>query len=110
MKKFLRPRLENVVEECSRRFALSVKELFALQPRLEQPRGRRALRLVENPRFRAAYDLMVLRTELGEVSLETANWWTRLQTLSPDEQRQEFGGGGGRRRGPQRPDPATTAA
>jgi poly(A) polymerase len=68
-----------------RRFALGVKELFALQPRLEQPRGRRALRLVENPRFRAAYDLLLLRARIGMASRAVADWWTQLQEAAPDE-------------------------
>ncbi len=82
-----------------RRFALGVKELFSLQPRLEQPRGRRALRLVEQPRFRAAYDLLVLRAKIGMASRATADWWTNLQSASPDERGRmadalERGGGG----------------
>ena len=48
-----------------RRTALGVREMYALQPRLEGPRGRRALRLLEQPRFRAAYDLLALRATLG---------------------------------------------
>src|SRR5207237_1069742 len=46
-----------------RRFALGVREMFALQPRLEHPRGRRSLRLLEQARFRAGYDLLLLRAE-----------------------------------------------
>ena len=42
-----------------------MREMFALQPRLEHPRGRRALRVIEHPRFRAAYDLLLLRAEFG---------------------------------------------
>ena len=68
-----------------RRFSLGVREMFALQPRLEQPRGRRALRLIEHPRFRAAYDLLLLRAELGLAAPETAAWWTRLQEAPPQE-------------------------
>ncbi|HEX7417558.1 MAG TPA: polynucleotide adenylyltransferase PcnB [Steroidobacteraceae bacterium] len=68
-----------------RRFALGVREMFAMQPRLEQPRGRRALRLLEHPRFRAGYDLMLLRAELGLASSEMGRWWTRLQEVSAEE-------------------------
>ena len=50
------------------RFSLGVREMFALQPRLEHPRGRRALRVLEHPRFRAAYDLLLLRAQLGLAS------------------------------------------
>ena len=68
-----------------KRFSLGVREMFALQPRLEHPRGRRALRSLEHPRFRAAYDLLLLRAQLGMASQETANWWTRLQEVPAEE-------------------------
>ncbi|MBV6417250.1 MAG: Poly(A) polymerase I [Steroidobacteraceae bacterium] len=68
-----------------RRFSLGVREMFALQPRLEQPRGRRALRLLEHPRFRAAYDLLLLRAGLGLAPPDMAAWWTTLQAAAPEE-------------------------
>jgi poly(A) polymerase len=68
-----------------RRFSLGVREMFALQPRLEHPRGRRALRALEHPRFRAAYDLLLLRAQFGLAPQEMADWWTRLQEVSVEE-------------------------
>jgi poly(A) polymerase len=68
-----------------RRVSLGVREMYAMQPRLEQPRGKRALRLLEQPRFRAAYDLLTLRASLGLASADIAHWWTRLQLLSVEE-------------------------
>jgi len=68
-----------------KRFALGVREMFALQPRLEHPRGRRALRVLEHPRFRAAYDLLLLRAQFGLAPAEMAAWWTRLQAASAEE-------------------------
>ncbi len=100
-----------------RRFSLGLREMFALQPRLEHPRGRRALRVLEHPRFRAAYDLLLLRARHGLASRETADWWTRIQGVSAEERARmademsphggppkEGGGGpgGGGRRGPRR--------
>ncbi len=69
-----------------KRFTLGVREMFALQPRLEHPRGRRALRALEHPRFRAAYDLLLLRAEFGLASSETAKWWTKIQSVPAEEQ------------------------
>jgi poly(A) polymerase len=71
-----------------KRFSLGVREMFALQPRLEHPRGRRALRVLEHPRFRAAYDLLLLRARYGLASQETADWWTRIQEVSAEERDQ----------------------
>ena len=68
-----------------RRFSLGVREMFALQPRLEHPRGRRALRVLEHPRFRAAYDLLLLRAQFGLASADMAQWWTQVQEVSAEE-------------------------
>lgn len=95
-----------------KRFSLGMREMFALQPRLEYPRGRRALRALEHPRFRAAYDLLLLRAEQGLASTEMAEWWTRIQEVSADEraamadsltgQPQRMEGAGARRGGRRR--------
>jgi poly(A) polymerase len=62
-----------------RRIAFGVHEMYALQPRLEHPRGRRAARLLEQARFRAAYDLLLVRAAVGMASTAVAQWWTDLQ-------------------------------
>ena len=56
-----------------------------LQPRFERRDGRRALRLLDHPRFRAAYDFLLLRAAAGEVDAELAQWWTDIQSLPADE-------------------------
>jgi len=67
-----------------KRFGLPMRDVVALQARFERRSGRRALRLLEHPKFRAAYDLLLLRAASGEVDPEIAEWWTRLQTLPED--------------------------
>ena len=64
-----------------KRFTLPLREMLALQPRFERRDGRKALALLNHPRFRAAYDLLVLRAAAGAVPQELADWWTELQTL-----------------------------
>ena len=66
-----------------KRFSMTAREVIALQPRFDH-RGRRSLRLLEHPRFRAAYDFMLLRAAAGEVEQTAADWWTEIQTLSPE--------------------------
>ncbi len=70
-----------------KRFSIPIRELWMLQPRLERKGGRRSLRLLGHPRFRAAYDFMLLRAEVGEVDPEVAAWWRDFQAGS-DEERQ----------------------
>lgn len=69
-----------------KRFTLPMREIIGLQPRFERREGKRALRLLSHPRFRAAYDFLLLRAASGEVSDELANWWTEIQAV-PDEEK-----------------------
>ena len=57
-----------------RRFEATIKEIWSLQPRFEQRAGQRPFRLLEHPRFRAAYDFLVLRAQAGEAPQALAAW------------------------------------
>jgi len=74
-----------------KRFALPIREIWSLQPRLERREGKRPYRLSAHPRFRAAYDFLLLRAEAGEVDPELADWWTRFQAAN-DQVRAEMTG------------------
>lgn len=74
-----------------RRFSAPMRDMLSLQPRFEQTRGRRAMKLLENRRFRAAYDFMMLRAEVGQFDEEIAKFWTDVQTQSPEERLESFG-------------------
>jgi poly(A) polymerase len=67
-----------------KRFSLMSREVLALQSRFDYRSGRRSLRVLDHPRFRAAYDFLLLRAAAGEVDQEVADWWTEVQTLSPE--------------------------
>jgi poly(A) polymerase len=69
-----------------RRFKQPMTEIFEIQARFEQRRGKRPLRLLGHPRFRAAYDFLLLRAEAGEVEQEVADWWTAFQAEHESEQ------------------------
>jgi poly(A) polymerase len=69
-----------------KRFTLPMREIIGMQPRFERREGRRALRLLAHPRFRAAYDFLLLRAASGEISQELAAWWTEIQGV-PEEER-----------------------
>ena len=66
-----------------RRFTQFAREIWQLQPRLARRTNRRPHRLVEHPRFRAAYDFLLLRAESGEEVAELADWWTQFQQDRP---------------------------
>jgi len=69
----------------TRRIGGDIKDIWALQPRFEKRSGKMALRLLEQPRFRAGYDFLLLRAESGEVAMELADWWTRFQAVEVEE-------------------------
>lgn len=70
-----------------RRYDATIKEIWAIQPRLSQRAGARPFRLLEHPRFRAGYDFLMLRCESGEVEAELGQWWTRFQQAGEAERR-----------------------
>ena len=64
-----------------------MKEIWAMQPRFLQRSGRRPYRLLENPRFRAGYDFLLLRCASGEVDPAIGEWWTRFQHADEAERK-----------------------
>ena len=68
-----------------RRIQGDIKEIWALQPRFEGRAGKRPFALLEHPRFRAAYDFLVLRAQAGETDRELADWWTRFQNVDGED-------------------------
>lgn len=66
-----------------KRFSFPMREIWNLQPRLERRRGKAPFRTIEHPRFRAAYDFLLLRAEVGEAPAELAEWWTEFQERNP---------------------------
>ena len=68
-----------------KRFSIPTREIWAMQPRLECYIGKRAMRLLSGPRFRAGYDFLCLRAEVNTELKERADWWTDIQQSSPVE-------------------------
>ncbi len=68
-----------------RRFAIPMRELLMLQPRFTRRSGVKSLSLLQHPRFRAAYDFLLLRAQVGVADPELAKWWTDIQVLPQEE-------------------------
>ncbi|NNL63815.1 MAG: polynucleotide adenylyltransferase PcnB [Woeseiaceae bacterium] len=89
-----------------KRFTVPMREMLSLQPRFELKRGKRAMKLLNHRRFRAAYDFMVLLADAGLADKETAKFWTDVQTQSAAERAASFEvgqpGTSGKKRGPRR--------
>lgn len=77
---------QNLRIAVPKRFSFPMREILQMQPRFERRKGKRAQSLIAHRRFRAAYDLMLLRVILGEVDQSEADWWTEVQEL-PENQK-----------------------
>ena len=62
-----------------RRVSIPSTEIWMLQGALERRRPRSVRSVLENRRFRAAYDFLLLRARIGEIEQELVDWWTRIQ-------------------------------
>ena len=58
-----------------------------MQPRFLNRAGKRPFRLLEHPRFRAAYDFLLLRCDNTEVEAELGKWWTAFQNADHEQRR-----------------------
>jgi len=71
-----------------KRFSAPMREIWLMQPRFRHRQRKRAARLLDHPRFRAAYDFLCLRAAAGEDLQDACQWWTDLQQAGGDTQTQ----------------------
>lgn len=64
-----------------KRFSFSMRDIWNLQHRFYNRRGKRVYQLFEHDRFRAAYDFLCLRSSAGEPVDELCEWWTVYQEV-----------------------------
>ncbi|WP_232324210.1 polynucleotide adenylyltransferase PcnB, partial [Variovorax sp. WDL1] len=72
------------------KLAADMREIWMMQPRFEKRSGATPYSLVEQARFRAAFDFMRLRADVGEVSEAIAEWWQEFSSTSDDVRRQDL--------------------
>lgn len=68
-----------------KRITALVRDIWQIQLRLSRRQGRRAWKLLELPKFRAAFDLLELRAEAENNSelQRLAHWWGEFQAAPP---------------------------
>ncbi|RZV58496.1 MAG: polynucleotide adenylyltransferase PcnB [Pseudomonadales bacterium] len=66
-----------------KRFSIPAREIWNLQHNLQVAKGKRAESLLGHPRFRAAYDFMLMREQAGETIERGSDFWTELQKHHP---------------------------
>jgi poly(A) polymerase len=66
---------------------MPIREIWDMQERLPRRSGKRADMLLDNPRFRAGYDFLLLRESAGEETDGLGEWWTDYQDANDSERR-----------------------
>jgi poly(A) polymerase len=67
------------------KLAADMREIWLMQPRFERRTTNSAKALVAQARFRAGYDFLRLRADVGEVAPELADWWEDFHLGDEDE-------------------------
>ncbi|CAM3465137.1 polynucleotide adenylyltransferase PcnB [Parendozoicomonas haliclonae] len=80
--------MQVIANQCThtaipKRFTIPMREIWDLQHRLERRQPKRIEELAAHPRFRAAYDFLLLREESGENLNGAGRWWTKYQEANP---------------------------
>ena len=66
-----------------------MREIWMMQPRFEKRSGHSPFGLVEQPRFRAGFDFMRLRADVGEVDEPLVDWWQAF-SLADESAREDL--------------------
>jgi poly(A) polymerase len=69
---------QSKVFPIQKRFGVTMSEIWRLQPRFSKLHPKRIYRLLGHPRFRAAYDFMLLRDHHQEIEFGLGKWWTNF--------------------------------
>lgn len=72
---------QNQTIAIPKRFSLIMREIWSLQIRLQKVKSNKVMQYFSHPRFRAAYDFLLLRAQAGEEVRDEAEWWTRFQEM-----------------------------
>lgn len=72
-----------LVTAIPKRFSFAMRDIWELQHRLVKHHPKKIESIVSHPRFRAAYDFLLLRETSGESLGDAGAWWTAYQEKHP---------------------------
>jgi poly(A) polymerase len=87
LKKFFRS-MDRIIREqqeltaIPRKFHGYIKDIWSLQLKLETRLGHQPYKILNHPRFRAAYDFLLLREEAAKDGQGIGSWWTEFQKVN----------------------------
>jgi len=87
LRKFFRS-MDRIIREqqtltaVPRKFHGYIKDIWSLQLKLETRLGHQPYKILNHPRFRAAYDFLLLREEAANDTQGIGEWWTQFQRIN----------------------------
>jgi len=76
---------QNQYVAVPRRLAEIIMDIWTIHFKLVHRSPKTIHSILENRRFRAAYDFLLLRTRVHEVDEDISEWWTRIQEVDTQE-------------------------
>lgn len=73
-----------------RRVTAFMHEVWILQPRLTRKKDKRVMSAFMHPRFRAGFDFLILRAEIGDEVEDSVVWWTEFQEMDEKDRPQQL--------------------
>ena len=89
LKKFFRSmdsilRNQQKITAIPRKFHTYIKDIWILQLKLHSRIGRQPYKTLKHPRFRAAYDFLLIREKATAKTKDLGFWWTEFQKNNED--------------------------
>ncbi len=73
---------QNKITSMPRYMTEMIEEVWALQRQMELRRPKNIMGILNHARYRAAYDFLLLRSEVGQVKPSLCEWWEKLYVMA----------------------------
>ena len=84
---FINKRSRRSSLEVPKRLELDMRNIWLMQAKFQKMEGRQPYALLRTSRFRAGYDFMLLRADVGQLDNKIANWWQIFLRNKSDEKK-----------------------
>ncbi|AGF49262.1 polynucleotide adenylyltransferase PcnB [Candidatus Kinetoplastidibacterium galati] len=68
-----------------KRIISDMKTIWFMQPKFETRKNKASFNLLQNPKFKAAYDFILLRAKSNDFDKSIAQWWTKWLESNEEE-------------------------
>ncbi len=83
-------REQQKITAIPRKFHSYIKDIWVLQLKLHSRIGKQPYKTFKHPRFRAAYDFLLIRERASSCYSDLGEWWTKFQRNNSASQKQQI--------------------